>query len=43
LQQASNGEQQQAESLPDGGATADQAKSRPDGGGGATDQQQSEC
>jgi hypothetical protein len=40
LQQASSGEQREAESLPDGGAAADQAKSRPDGG--ATDQEQSE-
>jgi hypothetical protein len=39
LQQASNGEQREAESLPDGGGAADQAKSRP--GGGAADQEQS--
>jgi hypothetical protein len=41
LQQASSGEQREAESLPDGGGAADQAKSRP--GGGAADQEQSEC
>jgi hypothetical protein len=40
LQQASSGEQREAESFPDGGGTADQAKSQP--GGGATDQEQSE-
>jgi hypothetical protein len=42
LQQASSGEQREAESLPDGGGVADQAKSRPNGGGAAADQEQSE-
>jgi hypothetical protein len=40
LQQASSGEQREAESLPDGSGATDQAKSQPDGGAG--DQEQSE-
>jgi hypothetical protein len=42
LQHASSGEQRQAESLPDGGGTADQVKSRPNRGDTAADQQQLE-